>query len=89
MDPRQEVNENRERELVAISGQTLSYRFHFLDHRNHFIRSKNVGLENDNAARERAKEFFKKRSSDAIEVWSEDRFICRMSDDGLQCVAGH
>ena len=72
-----------------VFADTNDYRFCFLDYRNHFIRSKKVGLENDNAARDRAKELFKERSSDAIEVWSEDRFICRMSDDGLQCVAGH
>jgi hypothetical protein len=65
----------------------MNYRFCFLDHRDHVIRSEQCELKDDDAACDRAKGYFKSQSPEAVEVWIDHRFICRVSDAGLQRAA--
>lgn len=62
-----------------------SYRFRFLDHRNHFRDQADMKYASDAFACEAARIIFQR---DPIEVWQEQRFVCRVDERGLQ-VAAH
>jgi hypothetical protein len=65
----------------------ISYRFCFLDHRDHVLRSEILEFIDDAQACEQAKTLFKQQSPQAIEVWQDRRFVCRASDAGTQRAA--
>jgi len=65
----------RSKEIVRIS-----YRFHFLDHRNHLRDFKVLKYTSDDYACEAAKIL---HHHDPVEVWQGTRFVCRFDHAGL------
>jgi hypothetical protein len=61
-----------------------SYRFRFLDHRNHSLDQADMKYATDAFACEAARIIFQ---SDPIEVWQAQRFVCRVYDGGLHLAA--
>jgi hypothetical protein len=64
--------------------EARSYCFRFLDHRNHFRSHADMNYATDAFACEAARIIF---HADPIEVWQEERFVCRIDDRGMHLAA--
>ncbi len=69
---------------TATQREPLTYRFNYLDQRNHIRRFDECNLDSDALASERARTLYGRQP---LEVWQGSRFICRIEADG-QLVEG-